>query len=308
MKKTKISVGILLLPALLTFLSCEKENDLTQKNPLEDANSNLEIKARASFNKSKDILIAQFDGKPDADDIHSVAALGCMLKHPDLKDVNYFAVQGAYGNQGGKFIDATTLYNKVFGSKDTKWADANKNKSASVTKVKNLARTILDKGGKVWVQEAGQSNFTKLWVSGLQSDGVSKSIIKSNVIVVQHSKWNENHTNKADLTFVKTNTTYQAIDDGNKNPGTGPNRGPDTPNYNIGNTSFLKDAKKSRNAIAKDYWTTADKIIDASDFNAGFSVIPKGGVDFSDCVENIWIFDITSAGTVSKFWSRYVTN
>jgi hypothetical protein len=53
--------------------------------------------------------------------------------------------------------------------------------------------------------------------------------------------------------------------------------------------------------------TSAEKIIDDSGFNASYSVIPKGGVDFSDCVENIWIFNITNAGSVSDFWSRYVT-
>ncbi|WP_430936026.1 hypothetical protein [Saccharicrinis sp. 156] len=42
--------------------------------------------ARPIFDKKKDILIAQFDSKPDTDDIHAQAALGCMLLHKDLKD------------------------------------------------------------------------------------------------------------------------------------------------------------------------------------------------------------------------------
>lgn len=307
MKKPKIRIALFLIPSVVAFLSCDNENNFAQTNTFEESTSNIESKVRPNFNKSKDIYIAQFDGKPDGDDIHSVAALGCMLKHEDLKDVNYFAVQGTYGNQKGKYIDATSLYNKVFGSENSGWTDAHRNKSASANRVKNKVRAILDNGGKVWVQEAGQSSFTKIWVSRLIADGVAKSKIKSNVIVVQHSKWNEDHTNKADLSYVKTNTTYQAIDDGNKDPGTGPNRGPNTPNYQNANTSFLKDAKKSSNTIAKDYWTSAEKIIDDSGFNASYSVIPKGGVDFSDCVENIWIFNITNAGSVSDFWSRYVT-
>ncbi|NJM79205.1 MAG: hypothetical protein HC854_05355 [Flavobacterium sp.] len=286
MKKLKRNFRhAILLASLLATVGCEKENLESDENSINSNISN-ERTASLTFNKSKDILIAQFDGKPDADDIHSVAALGCMLNHSDLSGVNYFAVQGAYGNQSGTFIQARTLYNKVFGAENTKWTDANANKTVSVNKVHGIVKNILQSGGKSWVQEAGQSSFTKLWVAKLIADGISESLIKSNVIVVQHSKWNEDHTNSSDLTYVKQKTTYQPIDDGNQDSGTGPNRGPDTPNYKSSSTSFLNNAINSQNAKAKDFWKTAKDIISASGFNASYSTIPSGGVDFSDCVEN----------------------
>jgi hypothetical protein len=64
--------------------------------------------ARPFFNTNTDLLIAQFDSKPDTDDIHAQAALGCMLAHPSLAGVKYYAVAGAYGDQkrGAQFIDS----------------------------------------------------------------------------------------------------------------------------------------------------------------------------------------------------------
>jgi hypothetical protein len=306
MKKLKL-LPVLLMALSIVWISCEKEHIEIKEDAQEGT---VVFSERVTFNKSEDILIAQFDGKPDADDIHSVAALGCMLRHPDLSGVNCFAVQGAYGNQGGKFIEASSLYDKVFGEENSKWTDANQDKTASATRVKDKVRAVLDANGKVWVQEAGQSNFTKLWISGLISDGVSESKIKSNVIVVQHSKWNEDHTDASDLSYVKKKTTYQPIDDGNTNSGSGTNRGPNTPNYKSSITSYLTNALKPKNpnAKARDYWKTADKIIDDSGFNASYSPIPDGGVDFSDCVESFYIFQTSKASSVSAFWSRYVTN
>ncbi len=306
---SKLKFKSLLLLACIGLTNCETEsvnNDINTTEKEELLTSKM-ANSRPYFNKSKDILIAQFDNKPDADDIHSLAALGCMLKHSDLRGIKYFAVQGAYGNQGGRFINAASLFNKIFGSK---WVNAKANRNNAVNKIKNTVRPILNANGKVWVQEAGQSTITKLWIQRLIAEGVPASRIKSNVIVVQHSKWNEDHTNRADLNYVKNKATYQQIDDGNRGFGSAPNRGPNTPSYRTNNKSFLRRAKNSRNRTARDYWREADKIIKASGFNASHSSIPKGGVDFSDCVENYWIFNRTHGqiGNVAKFWNRYVTN
>ncbi|HKL20420.1 MAG TPA: hypothetical protein VJ904_01365, partial [Tichowtungia sp.] len=196
---------------------------------------------------------------------------------------------------------------------NTDWTDANGDWPGSVTRIKNKVRTVLDAGGKVWVQEAGQSNMTADWIAALISDGVAEAVIKENVIVVQHSDWNENMTAPADLTYVKDKANYVAIDDGNADPGDYSSRayrGPETPNYTSTTMSFLIDAKSdsNTNAHTKALWTEADRIVDEIGFNASYSVIPGGGVDFSDCCENWWIFNIGSdADSVRKFWDRYVT-
>lgn len=266
------------------------------------------VQARSTFNKSKDILIAQFDSRPDPDDIHSIAALGSILAHKNYNSVNCYAVAGAYGIQpaNAKYIPAPNLFNLAFGTKNEKWTDAHNEHNASVTRIKNKVKPILLNGGKVWVQEAGQSNITADWLRALKNDGVSASLIKRNVIVVQHSVWNEDMTASADLSYVKSKATYQAIDGGNSF--SGPNRGPDTPSYKTATVSYLNNAKTSRNATAKALWVEADRVIDNHPNKSKNWAVKSGGVDFSDCVENYWIFSIANAGSVGAFWSTFVTN
>ncbi|REE00121.1 carbohydrate-binding protein [Marinoscillum furvescens] len=266
---------------------------------------------RPYFNKNTDILIAQFDSKPDPDDIHAQAALGSMLAHSDLSGVNYYAVAGAVGTQNGTFIDSDALFDMAFGSGN--WTDADANWWGSVTNITNKVVPILQNGGKVWVQEAGQSNITADWIyQVLQS--VAASTVKSNVIVVQHSNWNEDHTAASDLNYVKDKATYFAIDDGNAPDGAGwGDRGPwSTPEYRSQSSTWMAQAKSSPNPIAKQLWTEADRVIDdmwPNGYPHDWSYIHYDGVDYSDCVENWWIFNIgADADSNSKFWARYVTN
>ncbi|NBB80244.1 MAG: hypothetical protein GVY36_12515, partial [Verrucomicrobia bacterium] len=262
------------------------------------------LQARVSFNPNTDILIAQFDGRPDADDIHSQAALGSMLLHPDFAGVEVYAVMGAVGTQGGTFIDSTNLFNQIYGPEGTDtWTDAHADWTTSVTRIKNKARAVLDAGGHVWVQEAGQSDITADWVQGLIDDGVSETLIKSNVTVVQHSNWNEDKTTDADLEFVQNTTDYVKIADGNSG-------GNGTPDYHLDDTAFMNEifageAPPKTEAL----WLLADQIIKDSGFNPSWSSIPDGGVDFSDEVETWWIFELgTHADTVRKFWDWYVVD
>lgn len=265
---------------------------------------------RPYFNKNTDILIAQFDSKPDPDDIHAQAALGCMLAHSDLAGVNYYAVAGAVGTQNGEFIDSDALFNMAFGNN---WTDAHANWSASVTNIKNEVLPILQSGGKVWVQEAGQSNITADWIAQVLQT-IPSATVKSNVIVVQHSNWNENNTASADLQYVKDKATYFAIDDGNAPDGAGwGDRGLwSTPEYRSQSSQWMASAKSSQNPVASQLWTEADRVIDEkwpNGYPHDWSYIHFDGVDYSDCVENWWIFDIGSvADNTTKFWSRYVTN
>jgi len=146
---------------------------------------------RPNFNKNTDILIAQFDSKPDPDDIHAQAALGSMLAHPDLQGVNFYAVAGAIGKQNGDFIESGNLMNIAFGQGN--WTHAIK------------------------------SNITRDWAQILQNR-LGANTVKNNVIVVQHSEWNvnltDNNSNKAAsnpaiMNWIKNNTNYFYLDDGN---------------------------------------------------------------------------------------------
>ncbi len=263
------------------------------------------IQARPFFDKSKDILLAQFDSKPDPDDIHAIAALGSMLVHDEFDGVDYLAVAGAYGIQGGQYLNAPNLFNMAFGPKNVKWVDAHNDWNGSVVRIKNRIKPILANGGKVWVQEAGQSNITADWLRLLAQEGVSPTTIKNNVIVVQHSLWNENATSSSDLAYVRANATYQPINDGNHSH---QGRGPDTPNYTSRSTSFTIQAKNSPNLAARALWTEADRVIQSYAPIPHYSFIKDGGVDFSDCVENHWIFNVSNAWTVTAFWNKFVIN
>ena len=262
--------------------------------------------ARPQFDVRKDILIAQFDSKPDPDDIHAQAALGTLLSHPDLEGVRCYAVAGAIGIQDGEFIDSTELFNLAFGPEGQGWTNAHRDWHGSVTSIHEQVAPILKAGGKVWVQEAGQSDITAAWIRSLLADGFSEAVIKARVIVVQHSQWNEDKSTPDDLIYVKEKANYQQIDDGNARIRTGPDRGPDTPQYLSENTEFLEQAKTTANEKARQLWAEADRICDALTYRPDYSRISTGGIDFSDCVENMWIFDITGVDTVDAFWQRFV--
>ncbi|WP_440877110.1 hypothetical protein [Thalassotalea sp. PLHSN55] len=268
---------------------------------------------RDSFRTESDLLLAQFDSKPDADDIHAIAALGSMLSHADMKSVNYVAVAGAVGIQTGEYIDSPELFTLAFGRENLMWTNAHKHWHKSVNFIRDRVRAVLTQGGKVWVQEAGQSNFTRDWLVALQQSGVDKALIKNNVIVVQHSAWNENKTSPDALTYVKQATRYHAINDGNeamKEFNRKGRRGALTPKYVDTSKKWLTFATSNANTNTHSQllWKTASRIVDASGFTASHSVVPQGGVDFSDVVESWWIFELGHrAPSVHAFWKRYVT-
>ncbi len=264
---------------------------------------------RPHFDKKSDLILAQFDSKPDPDDIHAQAALGSMMLHKDLKGVNIYAVSGAIGEQGGLFIDSEELFNMIFGKR---WTAANNDWDGAVADIVEVVLPILNKGGKVWVQEAGQSDITADWVREI-AKSVDAQTIKEQVIVVQHSNWNEEQTNDDDLAYVKSATNYFSINDGNALPTEKwGDRGPySTPAYRAKEANWIVEAKESANKKAAKLWIVADKIIDTyfpDGFEHEWSYIHYDGVDYSDCCENWWILGIGEvADSHEKFWARYVT-
>ncbi|ADE55738.1 conserved hypothetical protein [Coraliomargarita akajimensis DSM 45221] len=266
--------------------------------------------ARPQFDQATDLLLAQFDSKPDPDDIHAQAALGCMLVHPEYTGVQYYAVSGAYGIQNGPYLDSSTLFAMAFGEQ---WTDAHKDWDGSVARITAKVLSILQAGGKVWVQEAGQSNITADWIAEVLKT-VPAETVKAKVIVVQHSQWNEDQTAPEDLSYVKAKASYFALDDGNAAwDADWGNRGPySTPEYRSKDTKYMAQAKASPNATAKKLWTEAFRIIDKyypDGYPHEWSYIHFGGVDYSDCVENWWILeDRIESPDTDGFWKKYVIN
>jgi hypothetical protein len=266
--------------------------------------------AQENFNKTKDLLLANYDLKADEDDIHAATAFGSMLKHSDLKGIKYYVVAGAYGIQECNFITISVpqLYNTLFGVQNINWTDANSDRENSIIRVSEKIKTIIKAGGKVYVAEGGQSDVTYDALQVVIKQGISISKIKSRVIVIQHSKWNEDNTTPSKLDWVKTNTTYKKIADGNVG-------GNGTPGYNDAKPIWLNMATgtTNTNAATKKLWLECDAVCDAwtTPGTNCYSnpVINGGGVDFSDAVEMWWIFNVgTKADTIDKFWTRYVNN
>ncbi|VGO22463.1 hypothetical protein SCARR_04546 [Pontiella sulfatireligans] len=266
-----------------------------------------------SFDKAKDIFLPQFDSNHDPDDIHSIAALGCMLVHDDYQGINYFAVHGAYGEQNiGNFIESPQLFHLVFGAENEKWVNAspqNPSWNGAVAKIAAKVKPVLLAGGKAWVAEAGQSDITADWVRALIADGIPAASIKTNVVVVQHSNWNEDMTTDADLAYVKSMCAYQTINDGNGTSTARDPSAPATPAYRSTSTAFQPAALTSQNKKAKAYWQEAEWVINDEGYFPDHSSISTGGVDFSDVVESHWIFGApTDCDTTQKFWDKFVTN
>jgi len=259
-----------------------------------------------TFNKNTDLLLVNFDLKPDEDDVMAAAALACMLKHPDLSEVNYYAVAGAYGDQKHIFITSAVpeYYNKLFGDENIYWTNAHEYWNESVERVKNKVVPILNAGANVFVQEAGQSNFTFDVLQTVIAEGIDLAIIKKHVIIVQHSKYNEKNTTPSKLNWLKENTVYIKIDDGNTSDN-------ETPGFRDKYKIWLLLAKSENNPNkeARAIWTLADEICDEWEGEWTNKWIAAGGVDFSDCVENWFIFNLgKEANDIASFWSKYVTN
>lgn len=72
------------------------------------------------------------------------------------------------------------------------------------------------------------------------TEGLDLEIIQQNVIIVQHSIYNEKNTTGSKLTWLRDNTDYIKIDDGN----TSDNK---TPGYRTKDTQWLELAKSKNN-------------------------------------------------------------
>ncbi len=267
-----------------------------------------------AFNPSTDLLVLGHDCKTDPDDIYAMAAFGCMLRHPDLQGVNYFGILGAYDTDRS-FTDSPFIVRSpemmaaAFGTENTKWvnADAEFNRStkvwstALINQIRDVVKPILNNGGIVWVAEAGHSNLTRKWVEALKAAGVTSQALKTRLVIVQHSSTNERNTGSTDINYLKNNTNYFKIDDGNVQNL--------TPDYKTGDRNFLTEAKSASNpnAAARDLWTLARDVERSHDH--GNTAIRRGGVDFSDSVEVWWTLELGNrANTIRKVWDRYVVN
>lgn len=244
-----------------------------------------------AFDIEKDLLLLHFDLKTDVDDVHTIAATDFLLRNPALKKLNVFAVSGTYGVQGGLYVPADKLLNKVFGNR---WIDAHMHRAKAIASTIAVIRETLSMGGKVWVSEAGQSDFTAIVLQQYAEQFGDTG--PSSFIVVQHSRWNEDNTSEQALQYVKGKTTYIKIPDGNT-------EGNGTPGYN--NPTYPAKQLETSGQLTAGIWKMANAISEAfNGVNGRYmnKTIESGGVDFSDLVEVIWILSVEDVDSAKDFF------
>ncbi|WP_114520960.1 hypothetical protein [Altererythrobacter sp. ZODW24] len=241
------------------------------------------------FDPARDLLIANYDSKPDVDDLQAVAALGTVLRDPAFSCVNYIATAGAYGTQDGDFLPAKLLFDLSFGEN---WVDAHADQNVAVLALTEKAKLTIAGGGQVWITEAGQSDVTAKVLMKLPAE------LRGKVHVVQHSDWNESVTTPAALAFAKTEANYHKIADGNF-----PDNG--TPAYNTPDGSAWAQLLAHPEHGAA--WAEARRLSLKHNGFSGYDnpAVKAGGLDFSDTVEAAWIFGFVDMAGVQDFADRF---
>ncbi len=257
--------------------------------------SSSEAQLIGKFNIEKDLFLAQFDCKTDVDDIYSIAGAATMLADPRLANVKYHAVAGAYGTQEGLYVPPNDLFKIAF---DTNWSDAHTNFKQALSEVTTLVTNTLKDSGNIWIAEAGQSDFSASLIKNIKKTLPSIST-KSRIHIVQHSDWNENNTAAGDLAYVKENTNYIKIPDGNVvgngSPGFKTEEKVNWKNY-ITNSKLINVWEKAIE-IANKY--------NGKDGRYKNQAIAKGGMDFSDVSETCWIFGFNHLENAEQFFKEF---
>lgn len=157
----------------------------------------------------------------------------------------------------------------VWGSE---WLNAHSNRAGAINSAVNRWTSVLAAGGSVWIAEGGQSDFTAEVVRRINSNH-SEFDTRQRIHLIQHSDWNEVHALAEDLNYVRNNTRYVKIADGNN-----PNATADFRFESHNNGEFVARALSSSYS---NQWATA--------FNY---LAPSDKLDFSDTVELMHILGL----------------
>ena len=250
------------------------------------------------FNSEKDLLLLHYDFKTDVDDLHSVAAIATLLANKKFSNLNYHAVAGTYGTQSGAYVPPEELCQLAF---KNNWSDAHKDFDEAAGIVTSRATSILSSGGDVWVAEGGQSDFSAALVKAIKKS-LPELNAKGRIHIIQHSDWNEEVTSKEALDYVKANTDYQKIPDGNA-------VGNGTPGFRADDAFDLK--KILGDGYLLNIWRLAIDL--ANQYNGADNrylntSVAAGGLDFSDFSEVCWILNIEQLRNGTDFFNDYARN
>ena len=247
------------------------------------------------FNIKEDLLLVQFDCKTDVDDLHTVAAFATLLSDSVFSTIKYHAVAGTYGIQGGLYVPPNDLFQLAFGDN---WTDAHNNVILAVEKVKEIVKMTLKNQGNIWIAEAGQSDFSAELIKAIQKD-IPEINTTQCIHLVQHSDWNEKSTSPESLKFVKENSDYHKILDGNA-------VGNGTPGFR--NPGYTNWEDKIKNPKLNEIWQFTINLSNKYNGKEGRynnEAISAGGLDFSDLSEVCWILGVQDIKDTEHFFNLY---
>ncbi|MEO1188706.1 MAG: polysaccharide deacetylase family protein [Pseudomonadota bacterium] len=247
--------------------------------------------AIGAFDPQKDVFVGHFDSKPDVDDLHTIAAVGSLLRQPEFSCVRAIGVAGAYGTQGGEFIESPTLMDLAFGED---WLDGHNQRPDTVTEQAQLIIETINAGGHVWIMIAGQADIAADAL--LEAKTVAPDLpYETHLHLVQHSDWNESVTAPEKLALVQSQTDYLKIPDGNA-------RGNGTPGYT--SDDGARWGGVLADPVVGPMWQEAKRLADLHNPDAAYvnpSVV-AGGFDFSDTSEMAHIFGLNGLDDVEMFF------
>ncbi len=229
-----------------------------------------------------DLIGMHHDNSGDRDDGHATAVNRMIVSYFGLGEALHI-VNGTLDARFPHGYDANSeiVMNAAWGSEGSNatWWNSNARPDRVRDATAARWRQTLEAGHKVWLAEGGPSDFTAGVLRQLET---TTNLNLKNIHIVQHSTYNEDHTNAANLRDVRRLASYHKIGDGN----TGGN-----------NTADLNQANDSvaRNLLSDvefgDVWRAAFDYLPA--FNCNRSG-PHCKFDGSDAVEVMWIVGIES--------------
>jgi len=266
----------------LLFMSSINAQDRKSSNP-------------GSFDADKDLLLLHYDCKTDVDDLQSVAAFATLIGDRRFSRIQYHAVAGTYGIQEGLYVPPNELFDLAF---QDNWSDAHQNVQRAVNEVKNLAIAALNSQGDIWIAEAGQSDFSANVIKAIKAQ-LPDLNTSNRIHIVQHSDWNEDVTTPANLKYVKTNTDYQKIPDGNA-------VGNGTPGFR--SLEQVKWRSRIKDPKLITIWELAIELSNQYNGKDGRylnKAILEGGLDFSDTSEVCWILGLNGIKDSDEFFQYF---
>ncbi len=251
----------------------------------ESADCTANNSGRADLNK--DLISLQYDHAPDRDDGHATVAGKEMA---DSLGFTPWVIGGAYGaDNANLYVDGSeAVMDATWGAGN--WIDAHADWNSAVTKTADRWQQTLEACGDIWIAEGGQSDITADVVRELKQR-MPNLDTEARIHLIQHSDWNERMALDADLAYVRANTDYVKIPDGNS----GGNGTADLNDENY-NGPFLNAALTGPNAAG---WKAAFDYYDPQDDR----------LDFSDTAELLHIVSIETddVNNINEFAERFIS-